>query len=433
MMRPSTAFVLVLTLALFALLSVTDAVGSVTHAQELGTSQDDLLSYRADLALDADARERAIYEYSRLSVEAEAVIRARVAAIRAQIRAHVQAVQSADAAIEAAEGSTPDAQRLAEGEKSRQALRELADAITEFRKAAGGELASDIVDIADGIQDALEAAPQRADAAEVVLLARALERIGTPRAIEALGDLLASHKGLFRWELTRLIALRKERFVPFLIAWQDHPQSWVSSKAKDALEEMKVTSAGRAFALAPDAEQLVRTLAVYQHDRSFDAMEAVASLMNHPAIRVRTNARKFIRWYGRNAIWQLRRLYRNQRGEDAPKTWGWKKVYTEVLSLMRDDSAYRVPVGVIEAEPQVEARAPIGSAETAKKSEETVEGAAAPVFEKTKQTTAPSRRTGPNLIVLGLAAVLVLGGGYWSLRARPPAVEQSDTVPDAKA
>lgn len=390
-------------------------------AQDLGTSEQDLQRYREDLVGDADARGQALREYARLSSEADAVVRQRVAAIRTDLRDMVRAASAAQALREDP-NAVQDAQVLSDGDVASTKLSGLADAITAFRVAAGGALANDIVDVVDGVSVALAEKPARADAAEIILLARALERIGSPQAIAALGDLLASHKGLFRWELTRLIALRKERFIPFLVAWQDHPQAWVSSKCKDALEAMKVTSAGRAFALAPNPEQLVQTLAVYQHARSFDAMEAVASLMNHPAIRVRTNARKFMRWYGRNGIWQLRRLYVNQRGEDPPKSWGWKKVYAEVLAQMRDDAAFRIPDGAIAIEPEDEAEQERPSvSEAASAGSDAEQEQVAPTVSLSAAQGPPQptpKRTGPNLWALGLAAVLVLGGGYASLRPR---------------
>ena len=330
-----------------------------------------------------------------------------------------QLVEVEEKSIEA--GDQSELSSHAEEAKAR--LTVLADSITAFRKAAGGELANAVVDIREGIAGALEQDASHRDAAELILLSRALERIGSPAAARELGRLLASNKMLFRWELTRLTTLRKERIIPFLIAWEKHPTPWVRAKVERTLEAMKISSPGRAFAMAPDHEQLVRTLAIYQSQRNFDAMEAVASLMNHPSIRVRTNARKFMRWYGRNGIWQLRRLYKNQNGADAPRTWGWKRVYEEVLAKMQDDSAFRVPEEPIDVEPPALTSDTPASEKTRERSVSVSTTAAMEHPPIPAQPTRPQ----PNAFVLAVAAILVLGGGLLVV-SRACRVEGSQTL-----
>jgi len=259
---------------------------------EAGTRASELEGWGRDLASeDDDVRRRACSALSSLEAEALSAIEARVASF---------ARPSFD---------SDEAYRT----------------INKFRHAVGSLRADENVDVIPGLPALLaeDRAPMTVALVERRLLARSLVDMASIEAAEALGDIIATDPRAWRWEWRRMVWRLDNRALPMLLTLENHSDSGVRRGARWGMREVGLTNPGRAVQ-TDDMRLLAELLRAYGTVRQMDAMRVVVGFVTHDRAQVRIAARWATERYGRNAIWQLRRVYRNLTGSRADESLGWE-------------------------------------------------------------------------------------------------------------
>ena len=68
--------------------------------------------------------------------------------------------------------------------------------------------------------------------------------------------------------------------------------------------------------------------------KDFEAMPTLATFLDDENTAVRNAARKGLRSFRKNAIWQYREAYLNLVGSEADATWGWQKLANELETTL---------------------------------------------------------------------------------------------------
>jgi tetratricopeptide (TPR) repeat protein len=214
------------------------------------------------------------------------------------------------------------------------------DALYAFRHAVGSRRADDMVDIAPGVLPVLA---ERRDAvavgmAERLALARALEAMDTVEAGETLCDLIGREDDPWpwRWEARRMADRMGPRALPVLLVAAGHDSRYIRRWARRGLEALGPPGVGEALegAEARGLGALAHLLRAWGKARIMDAMPTVVAFVDDPRRRVRAAARDAVEAYGRNIIWQLRRAYRLETGEDANPSWGAQRTRAELYAVV---------------------------------------------------------------------------------------------------
>ena len=66
----------------------------------------------------------------------------------------------------------------------------------------------------------------------------------------------------------------------------------------------------------------------------FAAMPEIVRLSASPQLQVRDAARRAVKRFGRNAIWQLREFYKETTGRDADKAWSSERAAAELYAVL---------------------------------------------------------------------------------------------------
>jgi tetratricopeptide (TPR) repeat protein len=156
--------------------------------------------------------------------------------------------------------------------------------------------------------------------AERVLLIRALSEMGTLDAAAPLADILATDPNAWRWEQKRVVWRMGPRALPLLLVTQNHGSPAARRWARWGVRELGLGDPGRAVQME-DMVVLARLLRAYGTVRDMDAMPVIVTFVTHERGEVREAARWATERFGQNAVWQLRRVYRNFVGEPAPGEW----------------------------------------------------------------------------------------------------------------
>lgn len=214
------------------------------------------------------------------------------------------------------------------------------EVLTDFRHATGSRRADDRVDLLEGVAPVLDRDRGHATVAmaERVALLRSLEGIGTYDAGRRLGELLAIDYEAWGFEPQRIQERMGARLLPALIGLRGHPNREVRTFSRTGLERLAITDTASAIQAAEVAgvhvvADLVRA---WGRTRDMDAMPFVASYLAHPATSVRDAARESMERYGRNGIWQLRRVYHIHGGREAPTSWSWQRALDELLAVLEE-------------------------------------------------------------------------------------------------
>ena len=253
---------------------------------------DDLEHWGRDLRSEEPAvREEAFQAFLRLGEEALPAIRARIESYQPP-------------------GSSDEAYRV----------------LSAFRHAVGSRRADDDVDVIPGILSVLAEDRSEATAtlAEQRLLVRALADLGTPQAGRLMADLFATDAEAWRWEAKRAVFRMGPTALPILLEARQHPNPRVRRWGRWGLRHLGLHDPGVAVQQG-DAALLAATLRAYGALREMDAVAVVASFVTDDRRQVRAAARAAIDSYGQNAVWQLRRAYRNETGERSDPSLGWRE------------------------------------------------------------------------------------------------------------
>ncbi len=265
---------------------------TAAEADEYGTTLEELEGWAADLASDDPAaRQAACDALSTLEEEALPAIRRRVETL-ARPRF-----------------DTEEAYRT----------------INRFRHAVGSLRADEDVDVIPGLPTVLGEDREAMTVALVErrLLARSLVDMATIEAAPVLGEIIATDPQAWRWEFRRMVWRLGERALPMLLILDDHGDPGVRRFARWGIRELGSPEPGRAIQ-THDMRLLAEIIRAYGTKRDMDAMRAVVGCVVHERAQVRNAARWATERYGRNAIWQLRRVYRNLTGEHADQSLGWE-------------------------------------------------------------------------------------------------------------
>jgi hypothetical protein len=215
--------------------------------------------------------------------------------------------------------------------------------INRFRHAVGSLRADDDVDVIPGLPTVLseDREPMTVALVERRLLARSLVDMATIEAAPVLGDIIATDPHAWRWEWRRMVWRLGHRALPMLLILEDHSDAGVRRWARWGLREIDLQEPGRAIQ-TDDMRLLAEIIRAYGTVRDMDAMRVVVGFVVHERAQVRNAARWATDRYGRNAIWQLRRVYRNLTGEHADQSLGWEA--TAAMLYSAHDAQRLAPV-----------------------------------------------------------------------------------------
>ncbi|MGE0785635.1 MAG: hypothetical protein AB7S26_08095 [Sandaracinaceae bacterium] len=171
--------------------------------------------------------------------------------------------------------------------------------------------------------------------AEVALLWRALDAIGTLDARRAVFPLVAADGGLWMPEARNWVRERGTDLLAVCLYARRADQPNTRRWGAWASDELGADDPGRAIPALPE-EQIGDVLRAYGTLHVQSAMRVIVSYLGHPRRDVRTAARWAIDEYGGNAIWVLRTAYRNGTGEHAPAEWAAGRV-SEALVAHLDE------------------------------------------------------------------------------------------------
>lgn len=209
------------------------------------------------------------------------------------------------------------------------------DAMSAFRRVRGVNALDGDVDLERGIAPMLASDRSRGtrEAAELVLLLRALEAQNSPAAAEIIiGKLFAIEPKAFRYEARRSLTRLGMIALPALVRHQNHARGFIRDLCRETLVALHMETPGRAVQ-QDDVVLLSALLDAYGEVLLFDAMPVVVSYVADERSAVREAARRATRRFGKNAIWQLRERYLNATGSEAPQSWNAERVLQEIASL----------------------------------------------------------------------------------------------------
>jgi tetratricopeptide (TPR) repeat protein len=152
--------------------------------------------------------------------------------------------------------------------------------------------------------------------------------------MKAMADVFATDANAWRWEMRRTVDRMGRRALPGLTSLRSHSDRSVRSWARSSIDALGLGEPGRAVQeLRQDNRVLGELLRAYGETRDMDAMPVVVSFTTHERAQVRTAARWATEQYGQNAIWQLRRVYRNLTESDANRGWSWQRTMEELFRI----------------------------------------------------------------------------------------------------
>jgi len=197
--------------------------------------------------------------------------------------------------------------------------------INRFRHAVGSLRADENVDVIPGLPTVLseDREPMTVALVERRLLARSLVDMASIASAPVLGDILATDPQAWRWEWRRMVWRLGHRALPMLLILEDHQDHGVRRWARWGMREVALQNPGRAVQ-TDDMRLLAEIIRAYGTVRNMDAMRVVVGFTVHERAQVRSAARWATERYGRNSIWQLRRVYRNLSGQRADESMGWE-------------------------------------------------------------------------------------------------------------
>jgi len=170
------------------------------------------------------------------------------------------------------------------------------------------------------------------DLAELLAMVRVLGAIGTTPAVRELIELRANFGELLRIDLSRQIALLKDRAVPALIEAKKHDATIVQRFAEVELDRLGKVTPGEAVSMS-DVDVLSDTLRAFGHVRNEEAVDALLSFANHERKKVRDAARESIAAIGEPGRWRLRDAYQDLTGEKVDKSIPWDVLARRIFAI----------------------------------------------------------------------------------------------------
>src|SRR5690606_9408989 len=168
--------------------------------------------------------------------------------------------------------------RVARAVRRRPTPAQATEAFNRIRRAAGSQRADDDVDIAPGVLVVLgeDRSASVLQIVEPLLLWRALERIGTFEAGQAMYPLIGLDEGLWRWEERRVVARMGTGIMAAAIAGRNHSDARVRTWASSTMRRLHADEPGRAVQ-GLSHQELADVLRAYAMLRMQSAMRVVVS------------------------------------------------------------------------------------------------------------------------------------------------------------
>jgi len=209
-------------------------------------------------------------------------------------------------------------------------------AMTDLAEAAvPGRSEDEVLDMYPGVLARLESHRSTAAIrmAERFALLRGLEGIGSPEAGSLILQIIGRDYRVWRWEAARVALRMGLRLLPTFVSARGHPNPGVHRWGVFHARRLGAHSAGEAVHLV-DSSTLPALLRAYAAVRDMGAMTIIVSYLADRRIATREAARASLEPYGQNAIWQLRRAYRNSAGEAPPSSWSAPRLLNELWSVL---------------------------------------------------------------------------------------------------
>jgi hypothetical protein len=226
--------------------------------------------------------------------------------------------------------------RIARLRRGRPERRWAVDILNRFRRRANGDEGERDDPAVGALEELGEEHGRRERAmvlqmAEPLMLWRALDRIGTLEAQQAVFPLIGLDRGLWMPEARNWVRRREHALMAAAILGRAGEGRYVRRWGRWAMRHLGADDPGRAVQ-ALDEELLPDVLRAYAELRMMSAMRVIVSYVDSERRRIRRAAREALARYGGNAIWILRTAYHNEVGEHAPDAWSWRRLSEELYA-----------------------------------------------------------------------------------------------------
>jgi hypothetical protein len=243
------------------------------------------------------------------------------------------------------------AERLTRLRRGRPSTEDAATALTAIRRAAGSRRADDMIDIAPGIEVALETdrSPAMLRVAEPLLLLRSLERLGTTDALVLVPEVLRLDGEPWRMEGRRVTLRMGDRIAAAAIrarSADDNAEGrlW----ARWTTDRLDLDNPG-GLAQRMSGTDLADVLAAYSATHTLAAIPVVASFVDADQRRLRDAAREALRGYRQNGIWVARETFETRLGEEPDLAWGWERTLDELYERLDAARSAHIHTALAEA------------------------------------------------------------------------------------
>ena len=248
------------------------------------------------------------------------------------------------------------AERLSRLRRGRPPREDAANALTAIRRAAGSRRADDMIDIAPGVEVALETdrSPTMLRVAEPLLLLRSLERLGTTDALRLVPEVLRLDGEPWRMEGRRVTLRLGDRIAAAAIyARSADDNAEGRNWARWTTDRLDLDNPG-GLAQRMSGTDLADVLAAYSATHTLAAIPVVASFVDADQRRLRDAAREALRGYRQNGIWVARETFETRLGEEPELAWGWERTLDELYDRLDAARSTHVHTALAEASAALE-------------------------------------------------------------------------------
>jgi hypothetical protein len=243
------------------------------------------------------------------------------------------------------------AERLTRLRRGRPPAEDAANALTAIRRAAGSRRADDLIDIAPGVEIALETdrSPAMLRVAEPLLLLRSLERLGSTDALRLVPEVLRLDGEPWRMEGRRVTLRMGDRIAAAAIhARSADDNAEGRTWARWTTDRLDLDNPG-GLAQRMSSTDLADVLAAYSATHTLAAIPVVASFVDADQRRLREAAREALRGYRQNGIWVARETYETRVGQEPDLAWGWERTLDELYERLDAARSAHIHTALAEA------------------------------------------------------------------------------------
>jgi len=153
-------------------------------------------------------------------------------------------------------------------------------------------------------------------AMRVMSMLVALHNLNSMAGYKIMLDFSPRHAGAFRHEIGRMFTTRGFDALPALVYGRGSKNSQLHMFAVKWIRDMGNPLLGEQVRSIKNPRRLAQLLEAYASVNELDAIDVTLSLTKHKSVFVREAARKCLTSFGKNAKWQIRRMFENTFGEE---------------------------------------------------------------------------------------------------------------------